>query len=295
MLFFPDSPALRLPNPSAMPHAFTQRLRQIQAAKRSVLCVGLDPDLRRLPAHLLQDRTPADAVVAFNAAIIEATAAAACAFKLNFAFYEALGREGWATLERTLQHLPADVLLIADAKRGDIGNTARFYAEAIFDTLGFDACTVAPYMGRDAVAPFLAYEGKAAFVLARTSNPSAADFQERDCEGEVLYERVARHVAQWNEETPGTAGLVVGATGPAALAAIRALCPTLPFLIPGIGAQGGDPSAIAAAATETGRVVVNSSRQILYASAGHDFAEAAAREAEAARARLAPHAALSLS
>ncbi len=272
-----------------MPLDFSQKLRQIQVAKQTVLCVGLDPDPHRLPRHLLDQYPLAEAVVAFNAALIEATAAAACAFKLNFAFYEALGRNGWDTLERTLQHLPPDVLVLADAKRGDIGNTARFYAESIFEQLGFDACTVAPYMGRDAVAPFLQYQGKAALVLARTSNPSAADFQERDCEGEQLYERVARHVARWNDETPGTAGLVVGATGPEALAALRALCPTLPFLIPGIGAQGGDPGVIAAAATETGRVVVNSSRQIIYASAGKDFAEAAARQAEALRARLAAH------
>ncbi len=272
-----------------MPLDFSQKLRQIQVAKQSVLCVGLDPDPHRLPRHLLDQYPLAEAVVAFNAALIEATAAVACAFKLNFAFYEALGRDGWDTLERTLQHLPPDVLVLADAKRGDIGNTARFYAESIFEQLGFDACTVAPYMGRDAVAPFLQYQGKAALVLAHTSNPSAADFQERDCEGERLYERVARHVARWNDEAPGTAGLVVGATGPEALAALRALCPTLPFLIPGIGAQGGDPGVIAAAATEAGRVVVNSSRQIIYASDGRDFTEAAAREAEALRARLAAH------
>ncbi len=272
-----------------MPLDFSQKLCQIQVAKQSVLCVGLDPDPHRLPRHLLDQYPLAEAVVAFNAALIEATAAAACAFKLNFAFYEALGRNGWDTLERTLQHLPPDVLVLADAKRGDIGNTARFYAESIFEQLGFDACTVAPYMGRDAVAPFLQYQGKAAFVLARTSNPGAADFQERDGEGEQLYERVARHVARWNDETPGTAGLVVGATGPEALATLRALCPTLPFLIPGIGAQGGDPGVIAAAATEAGRVVVNSSRQIIYASDGKDFAEAAAHQAEALRARLAAH------
>ena len=272
-----------------MPLDFSQKLRQIQVAKQSVLCVGLDPDPHRLPRHLLDQYPLAEAVVAFNAALIEATAAAACAFKLNFAFYEALGRNGWDTLERTLQHLPSDVLVLADAKRCDIGNSARFYAASIFEQLGFDACTVAPYMGRDAVAPFLQYPGKAAFVLARTSNPSAADFQERHGEGEPLYERVARHVARWNEETPGTAGLVVGATGPEALATLRALCPTLPFLIPGIGAQGGDPGVIAAAATEAGRVLVNSSRQIIYASDGKDFAEAAAREAEALRARLAAH------
>lgn len=272
-----------------MTRDFNAKLREIQTTKQSVVCVGLDPDPKRIPRHLLAARPLADAVVAFNAAIIKATAGVACAFKLNFAFYEALGRDGWGTLERTMQHLPSNVLAIADAKRGDIGNTARFYAEAIFEQLGFDACTVAPYMGRDAVTPFMQYPGTATFVLARTSNPSAADFQERDCDGEKLYERVARHVAAWNDDAPGTAGLVVGATGPDALAALRERCPTLPFLIPGIGAQGGDPGVVAAAATETGPVLVNSSRQILYASDGPDFAEAAAREAEALRARLAPH------
>ncbi|MFQ5568597.1 MAG: orotidine-5'-phosphate decarboxylase [Rhodothermales bacterium] len=266
---------------------FNDKLRRIQHRKQSVLCVGLDPDLRRLPEHLLRAYSPAEAVAAFNAAIIEATAPLACAFKLNFAFFEALGRDGWDTLEKTIQHLPSDVLAIADAKRGDIGNTARFYAESIFEHLGFDACTVAPYMGRDAADPFLQYAGKATFVLGRTSNPGAADFQERDCEGEKLYERVARHVARWNEDAPGTAGLVVGATGPEALAALRGICPTLPFLIPGLGAQGGDPAAIRRAATAEGPVVVNSSRSIIYASAGEDFAEAAGHAAEHLRATLA--------
>ena len=266
---------------------FSTKLRQIQTDKNTVLCVGLDPDPQRLPPHLLKQHSLAEAVVAFNAAIIEATSAVACAYKLNFAFFEALGRDGWDVLERTVQHLPSDAIALADAKRGDIGNTARFYADAIFQQLGFDACTVAPYMGRDAVAPFLQYEGRAVFVLGRTSNPSAADFQERDCEGEKLYERVARHVAQWDAENPGTAGLVVGATDPDALITLRGLCPTLPFLIPGIGAQGGDPSAIRPAATEDGLVLVNSSRSILYASSGEDFADAAAHAAESLRSTLA--------
>ena len=182
---------------------------------------------------------------------------------------------------------PGRPLVIADAKRGDIGNSARFYAEAVFDQLGCDACTVAPYMGRDAAEPFLAHEGKAAFVLARTSNPSAADFQEATCDGEPLALRVARHVAAWDRELPGTAGLVVGATRPDVLADVRRACPTLPFLIPGVGAQGGDPGAVLSAArTDDGLVLVNSSRQILYASSGEDFAEAAAREAEAMRDRM---------
>ena len=266
---------------------FNAKLRQIQTDKSSVLCVGLDPDPQRLPKHLLKRHTLAEAVVAFNAAIIEATADRVCAYKLNFAFFEALGRDGWDVLERTVQHLPPDVIALADAKRGDIGNTARFYADAIFQQLGFDACTVAPYMGRDAVAPFLQYEGRAVFVLGRTSNPSAADFQERDCEGEKLYERVARHVARWDEENPGTAGLVVGATDPDALVTLRGLCPALPFLIPGIGVQGGDPSAIRPAATADGLILVNSSRGILYASSDEDFADAAAHAAASLRSTLA--------
>ena len=263
---------------------FVERLRAIQTQKQSVLCVGLDPDPARLPHALRSTSDLPAALEAFNAAVIEATEASACAYKLNFAFYEALGRDGWSLLEATIRQIPKDTLVIADAKRGDIGNTARFYAESAFVHLGCDACTVAPYMGRDAVAPFLQYEGKAAFVLARTSNPSAADLQERLLDGEPVYRHVARHAAAWNDELPGTAGLVVGATSPASLRDLRGLCPTLPFLVPGVGAQGGDPQAVMdAAATADGLVLVNSSRQILYASDGRDFAEAAAREAETLR------------
>jgi orotidine-5'-phosphate decarboxylase len=266
---------------------FTARLREVQADKQSRLCVGLDPDPQRLPPHLLDTQPLADAVIAFNAAIIDATAPLACAFKLNLAFYEALAAEGWRALEATLRHVPTDVLTIADGKRGDIGNSARFYADALFDTLDVDACTVAPYMGRDAVEPFLSYDGKAAFVLARTSNPGAGNFQEQTCDGEPLYAHVARRVADWDADAAGTAGLVVGATDLDALRHLRQVCPTLPFLIPGVGAQGGDPDAvIAAAATDDGPVLVNSSRSILYASSGTDFAEAAAREADDLRRRL---------
>lgn len=266
---------------------FSARLREVQADKQSRLCVGLDPDPQRLPPALLDAQPLADAVIAFNAAIIEATAPLACAFKLNLAFYEALAAEGWRALEATIRHIPEDVLVLADGKRGDIGNSARFYAEALFDTLDVDACTVAPYMGRDAVAPFLTYEGKAAFVLARTSNPGAADFQEHLSDGDPLYVHVARRVAAWDAEAAGTAGLVVGATDRDALRQLRTTCPTLPFLIPGVGAQGGDPEAVvAAAATDDGLVLVNSSRSILYASSGPDYAEAAAREADRLRTQL---------
>lgn len=266
---------------------FTDRLRDLQQQRRSLLCVGIDPDPAQLPRHLLDGRTLPDAVLAFNTAIMEATAAAACAFKLNFAFFEVLGREGWRVLEETLARVPDGTIVVADAKRGDIGNSARFYAEAVFEQLKCDAVTVAPYMGRDSVDPFLQYPGRAAFVLARTSNPGAADFQERDCEGAPLYLRVARAVTSWGEAAPGTAGLVAGATDERALATLREACPDLPFLIPGVGTQGGDAGAVRLAGqTQRGLILVNSSRQILYASAGTDFADAAAREAETLRARL---------
>ena len=258
---------------------FTDRLREAQQATGSVLCVGLDPDWRRLPAAATAARSVPDAVMAFNAAIIEATAPNACAYKMNFAFYEALGRRGYEVLADALRHVPARAVTIGDAKRGDIGNTARHYAEAIFDGLGFDACTVAPYMGRDAVAPFLRYGDKGTFVLARTSNASARDFQEIPVGSGHLFHHVARKVGEWDRALPGTAGLVVGATAPGALKELRTLCPALPFLIPGLGAQGGQADDIAAAAS--GPVIVNSSRGILFASSGNDFAERA--EAEARR------------
>lgn len=272
-----------------MNHSFGERLRRAQSDRRSVLCVGLDPDLARMPSSLVQAHAPAEAVARFGEAVIAATADHACAFKVNLAFFEVLGRDGWDALERTLGAVPPGIPVIADAKRGDIGNSARFYARSVFEHLGCDAVTVAPYMGRDSVDPFLAYPGRAAFVLARTSNPGAADFQERDCEGERLYLRVARRVAEWGAAAPGEAGLVVGATGAEALAELRAACPTLPFLIPGVGAQGGDPATVMRhAATPDGPVLVNSSRAILYAGDGPDFADAAARAADALRRALGP-------
>lgn len=285
-LWLPDRTKPEDRMPSASPD-FTTRLRTIQAERRSVLCVGLDPDPDRLPHPLRQGLALPEAILAFNTAIIEATAPSACAFKLNFAFFEIMGRDGWAVLEETIARIPEGTLIVADAKRGDIGNSARFYAEAVFTHLGCDAITVAPYMGEDSVTPFLQYPGRAAFVLARTSNPGAANFQECTVEGRPLFAHVARAVASWGADAPGTAGLVVGATDAHALAQLRAACPTLPFLIPGIGAQGGDAEAVRTTArTDEGLVLVNSSRQILYASDGDDFAEAAAREAEALRRQL---------
>lgn len=265
--------------------SFVDRLRAAQANPDSVVCVGLDPDPARLPAFLRDAYPLPEAIARFNASIIAATRGAACAYKLNLAFYEALGRAGWDVVEQTLAQIPDTHLTIADGKRADIGNSARFYARSVFDTLGFDACTVAPYMGRDSVLPFLERPGTAAFVLARTSNPGAADFQSCTCTGGTpLYERVATSTMQWSAASSGVGGLVVGATDPDALARLRDRCPTLPFLIPGVGAQGGDAEAVMqAAATDDGLVLVNSSRSIIFASEEGDFAQAANQAAQALR------------
>ena len=275
-------PLLLLP---PMPDAFVDRLRDIQTDKESVVCVGLDPDPDRLPAPLRGAESTAEAVGDFCRAIVEATADVACAFKLNFAFFEALGPQGALVLQEVAASIPEGCIVIGDAKRGDIGNSARFYAEAVFDRMHCDAITVAPYMGHDSVTPFLDRDGTCAFVLARTSNPGASDLQEAcTCDGELLYLRTARLAAEWNEDNDGTAGLVAGATSPQALAELRYVCPTLPFLVPGVGSQGGDPGGVmTAAATDEGRVIVNSSRSIIYASDGDDYAEAAATAAHSLR------------
>jgi orotidine-5'-phosphate decarboxylase len=257
------------------------RLQDLQREKESALCVGLDPDPERLPTPLRDGRLLTDAVREFCATIVEATAPYAVAYKPNFAFFEALGPAGLTVLDQVTAAIPDDCLLIADAKRGDIGNSARFYARSIYENMGFDACTVSPYLGRDSILPFLEHEGTCTFVLARTSNDGAADLQEAcTCNGTPLYRHVARQVAAWSQDADGTAGLVVGATAPEALAELRADAPTLPFLVPGVGAQGGDPGAVMdAAATDEGPVLVNSSRSILYASEEADYADAAAEAA----------------
>jgi orotidine-5'-phosphate decarboxylase len=261
--------------------SFADRLRAAQAASGSRLCVGLDPDPARLPAGL-RARTPADAVAAFCRAVIEATAPYACAYKPNLAFFEALGAPGWRAFEDVVAAVPDDRLVIADAKRGDIGNTAAHYAEAFFDRLRCDAVTVSPYMGRDALEPFLKHRGRCAFALVLTSNPGAADLQELSVDGRPLYEHVARLAVDAAGGRPGEVGFVVGATRPERMAALREAYPEVPFLVPGVGAQGGDPRAVAEA-SGAGPLLVNSSRGILYASRGADFAGAAGRAAEALR------------
>ncbi|MFN3530103.1 MAG: orotidine-5'-phosphate decarboxylase [Bacteroidia bacterium] len=245
-------------------------------AKRSFLCVGLDADLHKLPKHLLSDPDP---VLAFNKAIIDATADVAVAYKPNLAFYESLGVRGWDSLQQTLDYIPAACFTIADAKRGDIGNTADMYARAFFKTYNFDSVTVNPYMGRDSVDPFLQYEGKWAIVLGLTSNAGAADFQlVIDAAGEPMYKQAIQKMADWG--SADRMMYVVGATRPEALGEIRRMVPDHFFLVPGVGAQGGSLSEVFAhgANADVG-LLVNASRSILYASNGHDFAEAARAEA----------------
>jgi orotidine-5'-phosphate decarboxylase len=253
---------------------FNQTLRDRIRERKSMVCVGLDIDPARLPAPL---RDKPDSLYRFLKGIIEATSDLVLAYKPNLAFYESLGVEGWDLLRRTLRLIPEGVIRIGDAKRGDIGSTAEKYASALFD-LGFDAVTVNPYLGRDTVTPFVRDSEKGCFLLCLTSNPSSHDFQYLRAEGKCLYEHVAERAGVWNDN--GNVGLVVGATHPRELSGLRRLASGLPFLIPGIGAQGGDLEAAVTEGTdaEAEMVVINSSRAILYASAGADFADAAATQ-----------------
>jgi len=258
---------------------FFAKLRQASQSNHSFLCVGLDPHPSLLPEK---------DVAVFNRAIIEATADLACCYKPNLAFYEAMGPQGLEVLLRTVEAVPGHLPVIADGKRNDIASTAEAYAKALFDVYGFDAATVNPYLGTDSLAPFLRRPDKGAFVLCRTSNPGGADLQgltvTSDGASRPLYEVVAELARdRWNER--GNVGLVVGATFPGELGRIRQLCPRLPFLLPGVGAQGADvESAVRNALDEEGAgFIINSSRQILYASSDRDYAQAARRAAEALR------------
>jgi orotidine-5'-phosphate decarboxylase len=227
---------------------------------------------------------PVDDVAAFNIAIVEATSDVVCAYKPNVAFYEALGPErGYAALRKILAAMPPHVIKLADAKRGDVTNTARAYAKAVFDELGFDACTVNPYVGHDSTEPWIERPEKAAFLLCRTSNPGAADLQDLQVQYEggamPLYEAVAAKARSW--DVHGNVGLVVGATYPGEMKRIRELCPDMPFLVPGIGAQAGElAESVRAGIDARGRgLLISASRGVTYASKGADFAEAARREA----------------
>lgn len=254
----------------------SQLLAEIKK-KRSYLCVGLDTDPGKIPAHL---RSLPDPVFEFNKQIIDATHEHCVAYKPNVAFYEALGPGGWVSLEKTVNYIPKSHFIIADAKRGDIGNTSTMYAKAFFERMGVDAITVAPYMGADSVTPFLAFKDKVVILLAHTSNPGSADFQLfQSSDGRPLFEEVIRTSQSWG--TVENLMYVVGATRADKIAEIRKLAPHHFFLVPGIGAQGGDLREVSAQGlTRDCGLLVNSARAIIYASSGLDFAMAAAREAQ---------------
>ena len=257
--------------------AFLEKLDAACDSRKSLLCVGLDPDPRRIPVP---------DVLQFNRAIIDATADLVCAYKPNTAFYEALGPEGYGVLASTIEHVRTaapQALVIVDSKRGDIGPSMEAYLAAMFQGLGADAMTVSPYVGGDVLAGAGAYPDRGFFVLCRTSNPGAVDLQDVVSEfqgvARPLYQHVALRARAWSPE--GNVGLVVGATYPEDLIAVRELCPDMPFLIPGVGAQGGDLEEVVRRGTDVRgrRAIINSSRQVLYASSGQDFAGAARREA----------------
>ncbi|HLI91188.1 MAG TPA: orotidine-5'-phosphate decarboxylase [Ktedonobacteraceae bacterium] len=269
---------------------FTEKLLAASRRNNSLLCVGLDPEPGRLPA-VLQDDPVEAGIVSFCLAIIEATAPYVCAYKPNLAFFEALGPRGLQALQEIVREIPEHIPVIADAKRGDIGSTSRHYAAAIFDVYGCDAATVNPYLGYDSVAPFLAYRDRGILLLCRTSNPGARDFQDlrvQDEHGQVrpLYEVVAQRVQSWNEA--GNCGLVAGATYAQELRTLRAMCPDLPILIPGIGAQGGDLQAAVSAGVDARgeRAIIAASRSIIYAASDHRYAAAAQEQARALRDRI---------
>ncbi len=257
--------------------------RQIRS-KRAMLCVGLDTDYAKLPECVKSGRSVPEAVLEFNRRIVDATAPHCVAFKPNLAFYEYLGAAGWDVLGKTVEYIRSshpEEFIIADAKRGDIGNTAKMYARTLFETFDFDAVTLSPYMGSETVTPFLDYPGRYAIVVALSSNPSSSDFQglindtAYGVEGKPLYRAVMEKMMSIS--TPDNMMFVVGATKAGKLKEIRAFCPDNFFLVPGVGAQGGSAEeVIANGASAKGGLLINSSRAILYASSGEDYAQAAA-------------------
>jgi len=260
---------------------FTEKLHQAAKRNNSLLCLGLDPDPELMPPVSVFD---------FTKTIIEATSDIVCAYKPNLAFYEALGIEGLNALQKTIKYIPEDIPVIGDAKRSDVGHGARAYAKAMFEAFGFDAATVNPYLGYDSIEPFISYIDKAIFILCRTSNPGALDFQavafwsgRAEDEPQPLFKLVAQKAKEWNKQH--NIGLVVGATYPQELREIRQLCPEMMLLIPGIGAQGGDLAAAVLYGIDAKgeKAIFSSSRQILYASRGADFAQAARQAAEELR------------
>jgi orotidine-5'-phosphate decarboxylase len=256
----------------------TQQLHEQILQKKSFLCVGLDPDLDKIPPHLLETEDP---IFEFNKAIIDATHDLTVGYKPNTAFFEAYGLKGWLSLQKTINYINEnypDIFTIADAKRGDIGNTSSMYAKAFFEDLNFDSVTVAPYMGKDSVEPFLAFENKHTIMLALTSNEGAFDFQTLTTNGKELYKQVLETSKTWKNSE--NLMYVVGATKAEYFADIRKIVPDSFLLVPGIGAQGGSLSEVCKyGMNDKIGLLVNSARAIIYASKGTDFAEKAREEA----------------
>lgn len=245
--------------------------------KQSFLCVGLDTDIDKIPKHLLDCEDP---IFEFNKQIIDATKDYCIAYKPNLAFYESMGLKGWQSLEKTINYIPKDIFTIADAKRGDIGNTSKLYAKAFFDNMSFDSITVAPYMGKDSITPFLEYKGKWVILLALTSNEGAIDFQYMMLElsKKKLFEKVLIRSQEWGNDE--NLMYVVGATRGKTIGEVRAIVPNAFFLVPGIGAQGGSLEDVCKyGMNDDCGLIVNSSRGIIYAGDGEDFAEKAKQEA----------------
>ena len=257
----------------------TQQLIEQIKLKKSFLCIGLDVDLNKIPQHLLKEEDP---IFAFNKAIIDATHHLCVAYKPNTAFYEAYGIKGWQSLEKTINYLNGnypEIFTIADAKRGDIGNTSSMYAKAFFEDLAFDSVTVAPYMGKDSVEPFLAFNNKHTIMLALTSNQGAFDFQTKTIEGKELYKQVLETSKSWKHSE--NLMYVVGATKAEYFADIRKIIPNSFLLVPGVGAQGGNLQDVCKyGMSKNVGLLINSSRGIIYASSNENYAEAAALKAE---------------
>jgi orotidine-5'-phosphate decarboxylase len=264
-----------------------QQLVNLIKERKSLLCVGLDTVIEKIPASILNSAK--DPIFEFNKKIIDATIHATVAYKPNTAFYEAYGIKGWESLQKTIDYIGDRAFIIADAKRGDIGNTSSMYAKAFFEAMNADAVTVAPYMGEDSVTPFLGYDNKWVVVLGLTSNQGSKDFQQLTlASGEKLYEEVIRKVASWG--SADQLMFVVGATKADYIKEIRKIIPEHFLLIPGVGAQGGDLDAVCEnGITKDGGLLINASRSIIYASNGNDFELAAAKEAESMQAAMLKH------
>lgn len=258
--------------------SFKHKLNQSILKSNSLLCVGLDPDLNKIPEHLLDFEDP---IYEFCKEIIHQTQDLVCAYKPNIAFFESIGEKGWKTLRKVMNEIPSSIFTIADAKRADIGNSSERYAHTFFDEYNFDSITVNPYMGFDSVEPFFFKPDKSVFLLALTSNPGSSDFQRMKLDnGQYVYEQVVQKSKQWNKHD--NIGLVVGATHPQELQSIRKLVPEMPFLVPGIGTQGGDLKSTIEAGLDPYRrgIIINVSRDIIYSTNDKLFGEAARNKAK---------------